>query len=461
MGFCKPRQWRGHPQGRNNLGPLASVAVPSALNYSGPMQNTASNSAEAPVQLTAAHLQLLEHIADEDMREHVEGFSELCLQALRTLGRIHLPQDHFEDGAGAAQHRHEELAPYVFSAVMSVNTLLHYIMDTFPAPEEIEEAEDGGDDFDFEFDLADDAGSKAEDDFGDLAPSAPKAPMSQDEEISEAAHAYAAMLRSRMVGFGERLRTAELRTDDSWPILAEVDDNQHRLIKSVQGLLFGLLAVLDRDLNRSEILEDYRSVVGQSVLLRRALADLTLHVSRFNEALASVDPDTAVALIVGISEQLLRYCTTPAYAMLRADDKKVVLDFRRDLFTLRQRRNTEGEAQPLQIQRLRQTVEGFSKFLDSMQAVNHREVLVLHDRALLEQALADLDVIMGQLSTNPDAALETMTSLIRSLDGVYGRNPELDEALRAHTSAKAAQLSLSASVQTFLPLLQMTLATVG
>ncbi|MEZ4271612.1 MAG: hypothetical protein R3C68_09325 [Myxococcota bacterium] len=71
----------------------------------------------------------------------------------------------------------------------------------------------GMDDFDFEFDLMDDQGSSKS-----ASVQSPQ-DMTLAEQVSDAAHAYASMLRSRVVSFGDRLERA-LQEEGSWPLLA-------------------------------------------------------------------------------------------------------------------------------------------------------------------------------------------------------------------------------------------------
>ncbi|MEK7704555.1 MAG: hypothetical protein AAB426_06305, partial [Myxococcota bacterium] len=112
------------------------------------------------------------------------------------------------------------------------------------------------------------------------------------------------------------------------------------------------------------------------------------------------------------------------YRALRSDDKKSVIDFRTTLYRLR--RSREG----LLPGPLRLAVEGFSKFLESLSAINYREVLVLHDRAVLGEALETLAGLEEEAMDAPDVARHELRALVERLGVVSGRSPELDEARR-------------------------------
>ncbi len=399
--------------------------------------------------------EVLNGIADSTLRDQVEGTVRFALAALHELGRIHLPQDHFEvreqETIGTDQHL--EVAPYVLAAIAAVNRLLAYMVDVFPAPPE-SDGEDGDDDafgdFDLEFDLVD--GPTGE---GGLASqSEEKQAMTPAEQVADAANAYGFMLRSRVLDFAERLEVATAK-DDSWALLGELDDYKHRLAKSGQGLLFGILAIFPSAASREEIYPQYRSAVGEGIDLRRAIADLSYQIGRFNDSLS--DQDLVVPLIVAVADHLARFSGQPIYRSLRAEDKRAVIDFRRDLYQIRHPK--EGET--FSMVRLKRAVEGFSKFLESMHAINHREVLVLHDRAILERELAEMHQALTLVHTNEAAARFTLDKVVEKVVEVLGRNPDLDDAIRAHRAGGAGDEELGPELNRWLGLLQGTLATCG
>lgn len=363
-------------------------------------------------------------IDDATLREHLAATVRLALAALAEVGRIHLPQDDFEDRQQGVDDKHEDLAPYVLQAVRSINRLLAYLMQTYPVP--VATGNQSDDSFDMEFDLMDGptGDAKGLTKTADVA----KASLTPSEAVADAAHAYGAMLRSRMVAFGERLQHATAQAD-SWPLLAELDDNKHRLSKAVQGVLFGVLSLFASEVRREEIYPAYRSAVGESVQLRSALTDLSFHVNKFNAAIAKSTAGAAVPLVVAVADRLTRFSARPEYRTLRAEDKKAVIDFRRTLYEMRQR--TDG----ISMGPLKFAVEGFSKFLESMQQINHREVLVLHDRQRLQEALDKLE--QAQDMADEHAACEELDTVIVALGAVQGRNPELDDARRNYMPVSA------------------------
>lgn len=378
---------------------------------------------------------ILNDISSAPLRQQVEGVARYALGALSDLTRVHLPQDSFEEAVGGngapgkKGDKHPELAPYVHAALTSTNHLLAYLMQTFPPPAAGAEAA-SDDDFDMEFDLVD--GPTGDGGLSSKPPTPATQAMSPEEKVADAAHAFGSMLRSRIVNFGERLRHA-VAQEDTWPLLAELDDNKHRLVKAVQGLLFGVLGTFGASARREEILPEYRSAVSESVQLRSALSDLSYHVGRFNTAISKAGGDM-LPLVVALSDRLARFSARPEYRTLRAEDKKAVIDFRTALYSLRH--SSKGN---IPLGPLRLAVEGFSKFLESMSAINHREVLVLHDRQRLLEAEDWLE--KAQDLNDDRAAAEQLDRVVTHLAAVQGRNPDIDDARRAYIPVDAQDVS--------------------
>ncbi len=407
---------------------------------------------EAQVELSQRTREILAAVDDTTLRGDVEQVVREALGALAALGRVHLPQDHFEEGTLPRQEgdKHLELAPYVLGAVAAINRMLAQMSERFPAPASAQANEAVDDDFDFDFDLVDGPTGEG----AGLASSRPQSSLSPREQVADATHAFGSMVKSRVLSFGERLHHA-LAQDDSWTLLAELDDYQHGLSKAVQGTLFGILAVFEASVRREEILPEYRSSVSEAVELRGALTDLTYQINRFNAAIAGATSDQVVPLLVAVSDRLARFSARPEYRTLRAEDKKAIIDFRGELYSMRHRK----EGVPLLP--LRHAVEGFSKFLEAMQAINHREVLVVHDRQRLLEAQEQLSELRNLALLDLDSAQQRLPVLVRQLASVSGRNPELDEALRSVEPVAVPPEQFLDELNRWGAYVQATLAMVG
>lgn len=409
------------------------------------MATTTTSTADDSVAQT-----IISEINDPGLAERVGQTVRLTMGALDELKRVHLPQDSFEEEGSEAPsgNRHVEIAPYVLSALASINQLLSHLGQSFTPPAEPTTADD---DFDLSFDLVDGPTG----DHAGLSQPRPEAKqLSTEEQVADAAHAFGSMLRGHVIKFADRLEAA-LRQTDPWPLLAELDDYKRKLTKALQGLLFGVLGVFSKETRRDEILPEYKSSVGEAVALRSVLADMTQAITRFNTAIAQASQEQVVPLVVAVSDRLQRFATRPEYATLRADDKKAFMDFRTTLFRLRK---TKGG---IPMGQLKLAVEGFSKFLEAMGAINHREVLVIHDRQRLETALKHLEKARALLSDDPDGVRIQLEQAVEICGAVHGRNQELDDQRRLHRIDPPADEDLSERLEEWLGLVQATLQRVG
>lgn len=388
--------------------------------------------------------QILHGIEEPTLAERVGGTVALTRSALDELKRVHLPQDSFEESADeTAVDRHLEIAPYALSALASINRLLAHLGESFVAPAEPTST---GDDFDLTFDLVDAPVGES------LAKPSPEAKqLTIEEQVADAAHAFGGMLRGHVLKFADRLESA-LRQNEPWPLLAELDDYKRKLTKALQGLLFGVLGVFAKEARRDEILPEYRSGVAEAVALRSVLADMTLAINRFNSAIAQASQEQAVPLVVAVSDRLSRFATRPEYGTLRADDKKSIIDFASSLHRLRR---TKGG---IPMTQLKLGVEGFAKFLEAMSAINHREVLVIHDRQRLEQALG---LIQEAQQADNDGARAKLDQAVELLAAVHGRNQDLDDQRRLHRIDPPMPEDMLERLEEWQQLVQGTLQRVG
>ncbi len=400
--------------------------------------------------------EILQAIEDQALREDMQQAVSLVLHAIAEIERIHLPQDHFEEGAldDAKGNMHYELAPGFLGAIVACNNLISFLSEKFPAPADMAEDSSDDDDFDLEFDLVDGPTGESDSlsgrqDENELIERSPR------EWVGEAVYAYGGMLRSRIFGFADRIRYS-VEQGGGWPLLSELDDNLHKLTKAVQAVLFGILGTFNDRVSREDILPAYRSSLKDSVSLRTAINELSYHIGRFNEALSGENKHLAIPLVVAVSQRLASFSQNPAYRMMRADDKKAIIDFRATLYELRRSKDERAMG------RLRITVEGFSKFLESMHAINHREVLVLHDQQIANDALEHLMDLVGQGQTDGRASTAVYIRTISALQVLQGRHPDLDDALRAFgDDSPPPPPQVPAAAMQWMQLMQSVSTTIG
>ena len=100
-------------------------------------------------------------------------------------------------------------------------------------------------------------------------------------------------------------------------------------------------------------------------------------------------------------------------------------------------------------------------FLESMTAINHREVLVLHDRRAIDTALQKLADAMNLAGSDEAGARGALDAIVDALGAVTGRNPDLDEVVRLYRATDPASRPLGMDLQTVMMTLQTAASMVG
>jgi hypothetical protein len=73
--------------------------------------------------------------------------------------------------------------------------------------------------------------------------------------------------------------------------------------------------------------------------------------------------------------------------------------------------------------------EGLDKFLETLGAINQREVLIRHDRELIQEIVGDLEGIAPLMEISPTAATDLVCSAFSKAGSLEGYKRPLDELL--------------------------------
>ncbi len=387
---------------------------------------------ELPLKATAA----LTSITDLTLRSNVTTVLKECRHIIDFISNLNLPQDDVNEGGQLDSFAEKRIAEQFLELVKLIQKLTSDLAQKFPHEESSEPAFDE-DAWDLEFDLVDTARD-------DEAPKNEPKPTVEtaEKQLSDSSWALGSMLDTKLLEFADRLEFA-LNASDTWVLLEELDDYSHKFLKATLALYFSLLGIFSNE-SRGALLPEYTSSVEVAIDLRREVTDLTANVDRFNGAIAKRSGADCIPYVVALSEHLARFCQRPAYRNLRTQDKREFINFRRDLYTIR---HVGGGS--INTNKLRLTVEGFSKFLESLHAINLREVLVLHDKQILQEIqTVTLPNLLKLFQEDEIAAAPSFVAIMEKLSTIYGRDPELDTLInnfradpqKVHTGAAGFSL---------------------
>ncbi|MCB9654571.1 MAG: hypothetical protein H6729_10635 [Deltaproteobacteria bacterium] len=221
--------------------------------------------------------------------------------------------------------------------------------------------------------------------------------------------ALAAMLRSDFVTFQHRIGQFTPESDRWW-LLGDVQEFRSRCAQCLEAATATILKALSKeDLER--LLPRYADATTRAIRLRTAFTDLHVYVHNAASWLSFGGDTRALEVALGLKREIETFTRLPAYAYVRAADKRGIIQFR---IAIDEWENQDGDAQALKT-----IVEGFLRLTDLFRGINHRPALVSSDRRYLRAI--ELTLRLGL----------TVTDVLHFLERAYGRSDDLDDVIRA------------------------------
>jgi hypothetical protein len=330
---------------------------------------------------------------------------EAGARAISHLGEIDLIK--FEDGItldGTADlSLWEEVAPVVGSTIADVNAMVAEIDVAFPEGEV----------------MIDD----------------------RQEGVLQVIQGAAADLKRAVMEFGQRVRDPSV-VGDRWNLIAELQSFRFRFRNRIGSMAFEAATRLG-ECKRREVEPGYDEALAATLVVRSTTADLRRLVHARIHKVGEAAAEDLEWNVQQTEKELIAFGRTAAWRVLRAQDKKVILEFREQM------RQLLGK-QVLKADMLR-LLEPFVEFVDSFKAINQRELLGQHDQevqasvgVVLERAMSAARYEEQQL------AFVEAVGLGQSL---YGRNEEFDAFLRKLRKTSLTRDTLPGEVEQFVVLL--------
>ena len=400
--------------------------------------------------LSAPVREVLSRLENDDIREQVDTTMRYVVAALDRLGEVSIPADYLSDDHSYRSHRdYLAVAPHVLSAIGSINRLLGYLIAAFPLDLRCEEqGEHDLDDLELEFDLMD-MPNRVELGFEDdpLKP----APETEQDRLVMAANTFGAILRDRCLTFASHLEK-ELKSEDQWFFVAELDEGISRLRKAVQGVYFGILETLSKEYSREQLLPEYRSALGDAIVLRRTVVNLRDKILRLRVAAEKEQSGDLWPMASGLAEQLERFSKGATYRLMRPKDKSQVRDFR--IALQRWRKPGSGVSREAMMGAL----DHFCTSLESILRINQRDVLIAHDSRILAEALARLQKAGEVAENDPELSCLELDDIIGTIAPTLGRQSELDYAIRSHKNGRFTPEILESELTRWYAVIESVLA---
>lgn len=358
--------------------------------------------------------QAVHDIADPEVRDQVSRAILVCDDALEVVDALDLSTHELSLDDVASLAMWNSLAPDARNILIAMRGASERLLELFPAPPEQELQDTTSVDLDLDQAFDDMAQGRLPDPIRDRR--------DQDidkivagvqtshtlEEVGRAIAALAGMLQSDFVNFGQRLQSPAV-VGDRWFLLSELQEMRQKCSQCLEAVVATVLKAFARE-DLETVLPRYQDSVRRAQRLRFAVTDLSLDVGLLNEQAHSGSLGDLRAIRHALILRLNEFAEQGCYLHVRPLDKQQIITFRRLL--------AASEPGPESVTTFRHAVEGFSKFLEVLWAINDREVLTVSDRNHLQTIRMLLE------------SEEEISAVQRELEAVYGRDRALDAMIR-------------------------------
>jgi hypothetical protein len=338
---------------------------------------------------------------DQSFAGRLERVLEAAARAIDKLGDLELVK--YEDApidASADLSLWEVLAPVVGSTIADVNALLSELANQLP--EGALEAEP------------------------------------RHQAVDAVLQKGAQTLRGGVTAFGMRMRDPSV-VGDRWNLISELQGFRHGFRDQIGAMVFEVAQQLG-DCRRREVDPGYHDELAATLVVRSTTADLRRLMHARIQKVSEAEAEDVEWNAKQVEKELNAFGRTAAWRALRAQDKKVILEFRTRLKEL-----AVPELGKLE---LISALEPFVEFCDGFEAINQRELLVQHD----QEVMATMGVELERAS-NSSSDAESHQAFLEALglaQTMYGRNAEFDLYLRKQRKTPASPETVRSEVEQFL-----------
>ncbi len=236
-------------------------------------------------------------------------------------------------------------------------------------------------------------------------------------------------LSSQYRDANERLEIA-MSAGQVGTVLGLLDDMTSSANEGIHALVSSVYEAFDPEIDRTQVVPEYLTTLARALRVRRGIAQLAAALAPHNAALQSEDSighDTALS---AIRDLVATFVASDVWRAMRAADRWELAQFDQQL-----------REQKLAVARL--TAEGLTKYLESLGAINQREVLVRHDQKILDDLRETIGSARELMDLSPTTTHELLLKACRSSLELRGRNPMLDELLDQNAKISAETSSPS------------------
>ncbi len=248
-------------------------------------------------------------------------------------------------------------------------------------------------------------------------------------------------LRAVVARFGQRVRDPSV-VGDRWNLVIELQSFRFQFRNRIGSMVFEVATRL-AECKRRDVEPGFDEALAATLVIRSTTADLQRLMHARIQKVGEAALEDVEWNVQQIEKELNAFGRTAAWRALRAQDKRVITEFRHRLRKLVTPGLTKLDLLTL--------LEPFVDFVDTFRDVNHREILVEHDQEV--QAAVGV-VLEGAMNAQRyEDQLAAFNDAIGAGQSLYGRSPDFDAFLRKLRKTPPTPESLPSEVDQFVGLL--------
>lgn len=263
----------------------------------------------------------------------------------------------------------------------------------------------------------------------------------RQEAVVQVIRRVASELRREVMEFGQRVRDPSI-VGDRWNLITELQSFRFRFRNRIGAMVFEAATQLG-ECKRREVEPGYDEALASTIVLRTTTADLRRLMHARVAKVEEAAPEDVDWNIQQVEKELNAFGRTAAWRVLRAQDKKLILEFRNTLRTLYETGATKGDVLRM--------LQPFVEFVDTFKSINHRELLQQHD----QEVQASIGVVLERAvnASRFEDGLAAFTEAVGLGQTLYGRDSNFDAFLRKLRKLTLTRDGLADEVEQFVVLL--------
>jgi hypothetical protein len=208
-------------------------------------------------------------------------------------------------------------------------------------------------------------------------------------------------------------RDVALGAGQTGQVLALLDDTTSSAAEGIHALVTVVYAAFVPEADPAGLVPEYLTSLKRALMVRRGISELAAKLGPFNDALQSTDVGRHAAALEGVKTSLHAFVSGDVCRAMRAADRWELVQFDHQIID-----------EPMAAARM--TSEGLAKYLESLGAINQREVLLKHDQKVIGEIRESITNARELMEISPRTAHEMLVKACKSALALKGRHPATD-----------------------------------